>query len=101
MSARISRPAKSATQSGPASGRCWLLEYIPESAREVEPLMGWTSSGETLAQIKLWFETREEAVAYATRKGIAFRLEAPGAHAPRMQAYADNFKSSRQGQWTH
>ena len=83
MTARISRPAKTATQSGPASARVWLLEYIPESAREVEPLMGWTSSGETLAQVRLWFATQEEAVAYAARNGIACRLEPPPAHARR------------------
>lgn len=101
MTARISRPAKTATQSGPANARSWLLEFMPESAREVEPLMGWTSSGDTLAQVKLWFATQEEAVAYAKRNGIAYRLETPAPQTRRVVAYSDNFKSSRLGQWTH
>ena len=101
MTARISCPSKTATQSGPANGRNWLLEYMPETAREVEPLMGWTSSGDTLAQVKLWFDTQDDAVAYAARNGIAYRLETPAPSIRRTQAYSDNFKSSRIGQWTH
>ena len=77
MTARIHKPTRSAMQSGTANVQDWRLDYEPERPREIEPLMGWTSSGETLAQVKLWFDTQEEAVAYATRNGIAYRLELP------------------------
>jgi len=43
MLARIYRPAKSAMQSGPARGKDWVLEFEPASARNPEPLMGWTA----------------------------------------------------------
>ena len=101
MIARISRPAKTATQSGTAKSTSWLLEFAPEAAREVEPLMGWTSSGDTRAQVKLWFDTQEEAVAYARRNGLAYRVEQAKDLVRRTQAYSDNFKTSRLGQWTH
>jgi hypothetical protein len=100
MTARIYRPAKSPTQSGAARTRAWLLEYAPAD-REIEPLMGWTSSSDTTSQVKLWFATREEAVAYAEREGIAYRVEEPKPAARRIMSYAENFKPNRLGQWTH
>ena len=101
MTARISKPTKAATQSASARDKPWLLEFMPETPREVEPLMGWTSSADTRAQIRLWFATQEEAVAYATRNGLDYRVEQPHEVARRTQLYSDNFKSSRLGQWTH
>jgi len=101
MSARIYRPAKTATQSGAAKSRRWLLEFEPEQPREVEPLMGWTSSGDMKAQIKLWFATKEEALDYAARQGIEARVEEPGVVTRKVISYSDNFKSGRLGQWTH
>ncbi|MHB2166109.1 ETC complex I subunit [Alsobacter sp. R-9] len=100
MKARIYRPAKNAMQSGTAKTR-WLLEYEPATAREVDPLMGWTSSSDTRQQVKLWFDTREDAVAYAQRSGIAATVEEPNAARRRSIAYSDNFKFNRVGPWTH
>ncbi|HEX8665520.1 MAG TPA: ETC complex I subunit [Beijerinckiaceae bacterium] len=99
--ARIHKPAKTAMQSGQARTKQWLLEFERTEPREIEPLMGWTSSGDTRQQVKLWFDTREEAVAYATREGIPFRVEEPQEAKRRTIAYADNFKFNRIGQWTH
>jgi len=101
MTARIYCPAKTATQSGLAKTARWLLEYEPEAAREIDPLMGWTSSGDMNAQIKLWFETKDEAVAYAQREGIPYRVFENPPHARKIVAYSDNFKTSRIGMWTH
>lgn len=88
-------------QSGTAKTKRWLLEYEPERPREVEPLMGWTSSGDMRQQLKLWFESKEEAVAYAGKNGIAFRVEEPKDARRRGISYSDNFKFNRIGQWTH
>jgi ETC complex I subunit conserved region len=101
MKARIYRPARTAMQSGTGGTRLWVLEFEREEARSYEPLMGWTSSGETLSQVKLRFETEDEAIAYATRNGIAYVLETPHDPQRRAMAYADNFKSGRVGSWTH
>lgn len=101
MTARIYRPARNAMQSGMAKTERWLLEYEPEQPRQIEPLMGWTSSGDMKSQVRLWFDTEEEAVAYATRNGIPYRVEQPHMPKRRGLAYADNFKFNRLGQWTH
>ena len=101
MSARIYQPAASATQSGKAASKDWVLVYEPEVAMQVEPLMGWTSSNDMKRQIKLRFGTREEAVAYAERNGLAYRVEEPKLVVPKVFSYSDNFKTSRRGQWTH
>ncbi len=101
MGARIYMPARTATQSGTARSKVWILEFDAESARQIEPLMGWTSSGDMKSQIQLKFATKEEAMAYAKRNGLAYRVEEPAVAQRKTQSYSDNFKSSRLNQWTH
>jgi hypothetical protein len=76
MTARIYQPARSAMQSGQGKDK-WMLEYEPEKPREIEPLMGWTSSSDMKSQVKLKFDTKEEAIAYAERSGVPYRVEEP------------------------
>ena len=99
--ARIYRPAKTAMQSGKAKSKDWRLEFEPASARTIDPLMGWTSSSDMNGQVRLTFDTREEAVAYAERHGIAFRLQEPQEAPLILKAYADNFATNRRVPWTH
>ena len=101
MLARIYRPAKTAMQSGRANTKEWLLEFEPASARAPDPLMGWTLSSDMNGQVRLQFDTREEAVAYAQRHGIAFEVLAPKEHPKVPKAYADNFAFGRREPWTH
>jgi hypothetical protein len=103
MCARIYQPAKTAMQSGTAKTQNWVLEYAPASAREVDPLMGWTSSSDTQAQVKLRFDSREAALAYAEAKGIEAEVTEPKARKPliRARGYGENFATDRKGAWTH
>jgi hypothetical protein len=101
MTARIYLPSKTATQSGTARTKLWVLEFEPETPREIDPLMGWTSSSDMKSQVRLRFGDKDEAIAYAQKHGLAYRVEEPKAHARRIQSYADNFRSTRLGQWTH
>lgn len=101
MVARISRPAKTAMQSGQAKSRRWLLEYEPAAGKTVDPLMGWTSTTDAQAQIRLWFASKEDAVAYCERKGIAHRVVEPKERTAKTVSYSDNFKYGRIGTWTH
>ncbi len=78
--ARIYKPAKTAMQSGAAKTKDWVLDYEPSEPRQVEPLMGWTSSGDMRQQLRLSFETEQ------ARRGIS---------------YADNFAYTRRSPWTH
>jgi hypothetical protein len=101
MIARIYRPAKSAMQSGKAKTRDWRLEFAADSARKADPLMGWTQSSDMNGQIRLDFETREEAIAYAQAHGIAFQVSEPKTPKRIIKAYADNFAPGRKQPWTH
>ena len=88
-------------QSGKANTREWLLEFEPASARASDPLMGWTQSTDMNGQVRLAFDTREEAVAYAQKHGIAFELVTPKEQKTIIKAYADNFAFGRKTPWTH
>jgi NADH dehydrogenase len=103
MSARIYKPAKTAMQSGTAKTHDWVLEFAPASAREVDPLMGWTSSSDTQAQVKLRFETKEAALAYAAENGIDAIVQEPKERRPNLRpgGYGENFATNRRGAWTH
>jgi hypothetical protein len=101
MSARIYRPARTATQSGHANAKHWVLEFEPAEPRQIDPLMGWTGSGDMTSQVRLNFATKEEAVAYAGKNGLSFRIEESKPVPRKIQSYADNFKSTRVGLWTH
>lgn len=103
MRARIYQPARNAMQSGTVKAKGWVLEFAPASAREVDPLMGWTSSDDTQAQVKLRFDSREAAKAYAASKGIDFEVLEPKSRKPviRPRGYGENFATDRRGAWTH
>lgn len=93
--ARIFKPARNAMQSGRANVAGWVLEFEPSERREVDPLVGWVGSGDTLQQLKLRFDTRAEAIAYAEREGIAYVLEEPKPRRLVPNNYADNFAASK------
>jgi hypothetical protein len=99
--ARIYKPAKTAMQSGAAKTRDWVLDYEPAEPREVEPLMGWTSSGDMRAQLRLRFETKDEAIAYCERNGIPYQVSETHERSRRGLSYADNFATARRTPWTH
>ena len=101
MTARIYKPSKTAMQSGQAATKDWLLEFEPEEPRTIEPLMGWTSSGDMKQQVRLTFDTKEEAIAYCERHGIAFQLFEPEQVKRRIMSYSDNFAFNRRDPWTH
>ena len=101
MQARIYQPSKTAMQSGRANTRKWVLEFEPTGRMALEPLMGWTSSGDTRRQVRIVFPSRAEAVAYAEKHGLGFVLEEPRDRQVRPKSYAENFRYDRIGLWTH
>ena len=88
-------------QSGKARTKGWILEHKQSSAGKPDPLMGWSSASETTNQIKLTFETKEEAIAYAERNSLEYTVQIPREVKPKLKAYADNLSYSRNGSWTH
>ena len=103
MVARIYKPAKTAMQSGVARTKRWILEYAPEHARQIDPLMGWTSSDDTQTQVRLRFDTQKQAEDYAREHGLDYVVQPPHKRAPniRPRGYGENFATDRKGAWTH
>ncbi|MBE1283559.1 MAG: ETC complex I subunit [Rhodobacteraceae bacterium] len=103
MRARIFKPARNAMTSGMAKTRKWVLEYAPASSREVDPLMGWTSSSDTQTQVRLRFDSKEEALEYAQAHGIDAQVTEPHVRKPNVRngGYGENFATNRRGPWTH
>ncbi len=102
MFAKIYVPARNATQSGRTSATVWVLEYEPEKADGIDPLMGWSSSNDMRSQVSMKFSSQEEAENYAKRNGIPYRVMGEP-RKPRIikKAYADNFRYGRKNAWTH
>jgi hypothetical protein len=101
MRARIFQRPKAATQSG-AAGEDWMLDWQTPHRQVNEPLMGWWGGGNTQGQVRLRFETCEQAVAYAEQNGIEYQVERPPPKkAIKPKAYADNFRYGRVENWTH
>ena len=101
MTARIFRPAPNAMQSGKGKSKQWVLVHEPASAREIEPLMGYTATSDTQVQVKLSFDTLDEAEAYARSNGISYTVQQPHSPTPKRTSYPDNFRSDRKTPWTH
>ena len=100
MNARIYKPARNAMQSGKGKSKEWFLEFLRDTAPTADPLMGWTS-GDTSTQVKLRFDTQEEAEAYAKRNGIAYTVQIETVSKLQKKSYSDNFKFGRTENWTH
>ncbi len=90
-------------QSGVARSRHWTLEFAPNSKRQIDPLMGWTSSGDTQAQVRMNFTTKAAAIGYARSHGIEYVLVEPKKRKQviRHRGYGENFAYERKDSWTH
>lgn len=102
MVAKIYQPARNAMQSGQAKTD-WVLEFAPSAARKIDPLMGWTGSSDTQTQVKMTFDSKDAAVAYAEKNGIAYQVQEAKtrAHVVKPGGYGGNFAHNRRGAWTH
>lgn len=103
MRARIYKPAKTAMSSGTAKTRDWVLEFVAETPREIDPLTGWTGSRDTQAQVKLQFESQRDAEDYARDHAIDAVVLRPQSRKANVRpgGYGDNFATNRRGAWTH
>ncbi|MEQ8806885.1 MAG: ETC complex I subunit [Rhodospirillales bacterium] len=100
--ARIFQPAKNAMQSGRGKTRRWILEYEPSEARVADPLMGWIGSGDTRGQLRLKFDSKDEAIDYAKKNGLIYKVIEPHTRRVKPKSYSDNFAFDRVGDvWTH
>jgi hypothetical protein len=101
MTARIFRPAPNAMQSGRGNSKQWVLVYERSAPQEIEPLMGYTSSGDTPTQVQLSFDSLEAAEAFCQREGIPYQVQPAHSTTPKRSSYPDNFRPGRKFPWTH
>lgn len=103
MRARIYKPSKTAMSSGLAKTKSWVLEFIQDTTSEIDPLMGWTSSGDTQSQVTLKFGSKQAAIDYAREHGIDAQIFEPKQRKfnVRSGGYGENFATNRRGAWTH
>lgn len=101
MNAIIYRPTRNAMQAGKGNSKSWLLIHERDEAREIEPLMGYTTSRDTKTQIKLNFESLEAAEEYARKNGLAYTVKQAQETTPKRSVYSDNFRHDRKTPWTH
>ena len=103
MFARIYQPSKTAMSSGNAKTKFWVLEYSPNQGKQVDPLMGWTSSDDTQSQVSIKFDTKDAALAYAKANYIVVSVHEPQTRKVNVRegGYGENFATNRRGVWTH
>jgi len=101
MTARIYRPSPSPTQSGRGKSKQWVLVYESAEARKIEPLMGYTASGDTSTQVRIAFDTLEAAETFARKNGIPYSVQPAHQSTVKRVSYPDNFRSDRKTPWTH
>ncbi len=99
LRAKIYQPTKTAMQSGRGKTHQWVLEYEKPGAGTPDALMGWNTMPDTIAQVKLTFPTKEEALAFATAKKIEYTVSEPKKSAVPPKAYAENFSASKRKAW--
>ena len=101
MTARIYRPAPNAMQSGRGKSKKWVLVHEQATAKQIEPLMGYTATSDTQVQVRLSFETLEEAERYCRDNGIPYTVQPAHSPTPKRASYPDNFRFDRKTPWTH
>ena len=88
--AKIYKPNKTAMQSGLGKTNKWILEYETKNPTK-NPLMGWESSSNTLSELKLFFDTKDQAIEYANKNKIEFVLIENNQRSFVKKSYTDNF----------
>ena len=101
MTIKIYKPSKSSMQSGQGNTKKWLAEYISEISTSKDTLMGWTSSNDTKTQIKLFFDTKDQAINWAKKNNFQYFVEENQKRKIKPKSYASNFSTDRKEPWTH
>ena len=101
MTIKIYKPAKTAMQSGNKNTKKWLAEFISDIDTRKDTLMGWNSSLDTNSQIKVFFDTKEQAIKWAQKNNFQYFIEEEKTKKIKPKSYALNFDFNRKEPWTH
>jgi hypothetical protein len=101
MSALIYQPAKNAMQSGRAKTKFWILEFDRANTKGNDPLTGWSGSDDMQSEVKLKFDTCQDAERYAKRHGLEYSVRKTQPRIRQSKSYSENFSADRRQTWTH
>ena len=101
MTIKIYKPSKTAMQSGFGKTKKWLAEYISSEESIKDTLMGWNSTADTSSQIKIFFDTKDQAIEWAKNNNYQFVIDEPKVRKVTIKSYASNFDINRKESWTH
>ena len=63
-------------QSGRGKLKKWVLEFETKDP-SINPLMGWETSTDTLEEVVLKFSTKDQAIDYAKKNNISYKVIEP------------------------
>jgi hypothetical protein len=101
MTIKIYKPSKTAMQSGTGKTKRWLAEYISEEEACKDNLMGWNSSLDTMSQVKVFFDSKDQAIEWAKNNNYQYLVDEPKKRKVKIKSYASNFDINRKESWTH
>ena len=88
-------------QSGYKKTKSWLIEFEFDTSLQKDILMGWNSSKNTTKQLKLQFDSLEEAVSWCQNNSYEYRVVDQTFKKIKPKNYASNFSSNRKTSLTH
>ena len=77
-------------QSGRGKLKKWVLEFETKDP-SINHLMGWETSSDTMEEVILKFSSREQAIDYAKKNNIIYKVIEPKKKKFVIKSYADNF----------
>ncbi len=92
--ALISKRPQLGAEHGAGRVKSWQLIFDRQTPLRADPLTGWAGgTGDTRPdQVRLLFDTPEQAIAYCEREGLAYEVKRDPPRPLQLQSYADNFK---------
>lgn len=77
-------------QSGSYGTRRWMIEFDTKERWE-NPLMGWTSTADPLSNMKVDFESAEDAADFCFKNGWNYYIEPKQMRTFKSKSYGANF----------
>ncbi|XP_033337697.2 NADH:ubiquinone oxidoreductase subunit 18 [Megalopta genalis] len=87
---RIYCPAKNAMQSGTDNTHMWEIDFETRERWE-NPLIGWTSTGDPMSNLKVQFVSEKEAIAHCEKMGWEYYVQKKNISNPKPRSYGTNF----------
>ncbi len=94
LKVRIYQPSKTAMQAGKTQTHFWIIEPEVGGDQYLESVMHWTGSTSTGRQVKLRFDSLEQATDFARSQQWQYQIVQPHTRRFCPKNYAANFSSN-------